>query len=130
VRALRPLADAAAILVFALVGMASHHRLGAGGLLRDALPLLGGWFAAAAAFRLYRRGGTRRLLATWVVGVPLGVLVRALALGRALDRHEAAFLATTLVFTLLFVLAGRLALRIGHRRAGGFALRRSPASRR
>ena len=129
-RDLRPIADAAAILVFAVVGMASHNRLGAGGFLRDALPILGGWFAAAAVFRLYRRGGAWRLLATWAVGVPLGVLVRALALGRALDRHEAAFLATTLVFTLLFVLAGRLALRIGRKGAAGFALRRPPAARR
>jgi lysylphosphatidylglycerol synthetase-like protein (DUF2156 family) len=112
-------ADTAAILAFAVVGMASHHRLGPAGLLRDALPLLACWLAVGAAIGLYRRGGARRLLATWIVAVPLGVLVRALALGRAFDRHEAAFLATTLVFTLLFVAIARAGVRFLRIRAAG-----------
>jgi 4-amino-4-deoxy-L-arabinose transferase-like glycosyltransferase len=127
VRDLRPAADAAAILVFAVVGMLSHHRLGAAGFARDALPLLAGWFAAAAAFRLYRRRAGRRLAATWAVGIPAGLVVRRLALGHGL---EPAFVATTLVFTLALVLAGRLALRIGRSRRRGLALRRPRPARR
>jgi hypothetical protein len=112
------LTDAAAIVVFASIGLASHrHGLTAAGYARDALPLLGGWFAAAALFGLYRGGGIRALLATWAVGVPLGVLVRALALGRALDGKQAAFLGVALTFILLLVLALRTALSLGSRDA-------------
>jgi hypothetical protein len=101
-------ADAAAIVVFAIVGMLSHGAA-ASAFARDALPLLGGWFAAALVTRLYERPSLPRLLVTWAAGITVGVLVRALILGRDLDGHQAAFLATSLIFTLLFVAAARAA---------------------
>ena len=105
------LVDADALVLFALVGLASHTGgISAGALARDALPLLAGWFAAALVFGTYRARSLRTLLLTWIVGVPLGVLLRALVLGRALDGREAEFLVVSLVFTLLFVLALRLVL--------------------
>ena len=97
-------------MLFAIVGLLSHHA-SASAFARDALPLLGGWFAAALVTRLYQRPSIQRLLVTWAAGVTAGVLVRALILGRHLDGHQAAFLATSLVFTLLFVLALRAAAR-------------------
>ena len=100
--------DAAAIAVFAVVGLLSHHA-SPSAFARDALPLLGGWFAAALATRLYARPSVLRLLVTWAAGITAGVLVRALILGRHLDGHQAAFLATSLVFTLLFVVVLRAA---------------------
>ncbi len=107
------LADALAILAFATVGLLSHdHELTVAGYASDALPLLAGWFGAALVFGLYRRPGVRTLLTTWIVGVPLGVLIRALALGRSFDGREAVFLCVTLAFTLLFVLAFRCALAL------------------
>ena len=110
-------ADAAAIVTFAAIGQLSHHGgVSAAGFARDALPLLAGWFAAAALFGLYRGGGRRALLATWAVGVTLGVVVRALVLGRAPDGGEAAFLVVTLAFTLLFVLLFRAAGAVLSRR--------------
>ncbi len=108
---LLPLADALGILAFATVGLLSHdHVLSLSGYVRDALPVLGGWYAAALVFGAYRAPGWRTLLLTWIVGVPLGILVRALALGRSLDGDQAVFLGITLAFTLLFVLAFRAAL--------------------
>ncbi len=111
-------ADAVALLAFAVVGLLSHdHAVTNGGLARDGLPLLGGWFAAAALLRLYARPSAARLAATWLVGVPAGVLVRALALGRTEVGREAAFLAVSLAFTALFVVALRvLATRAGRSR--------------
>jgi len=100
--------DALAIVAFAIVGLASHGA-SATHFLRDALPLLGGWFAAALVTRLYVRPSLAGLLATWAVGITAGVLVRALILGRALDGKEAKFLAVSLVFTLVFVAALRSA---------------------
>lgn len=109
---LAPIADALAILVFVTIGLLSHHGdLTLHGYARDALPFLGGWFAAALAFRLYSRSGWWRLAATWAVGVPAAVLIRALVLGRPLAGREAAFLLVSLVSVGLLVLAGRLVLR-------------------
>jgi hypothetical protein len=102
------LSDAVAILAFTTIGLISHrHGLSASGYAGDALPLLGCWFAAAAIFGLYRRRGASILLATWLVGVTLGVLVRALVLGHSV---EADFLAVALAFILLFVAALRVAV--------------------
>jgi Protein of unknown function (DUF3054) len=106
-----PVSDAAALVVFAVVGLLSHHgTVTAAGLAHDALPLLAGWFAAALVFRLYTRPSVARLLATWACGVTAGVLLRALVIGRTLNGHEAAFLGVALAFTLLFVVALRLAV--------------------
>ena len=113
---LLPLADALGILVFATVGLVSHDEFGLAGYARDALPLLGGWFAAALVFGAYRSPSTRTLLLTWIVGVPLGLLVRALVLDRDFDGDQAVFLGISLAFTLLFVAACRAALGLLARR--------------
>ena len=105
------LADGTALVLFSVVGLLSHDgAVSASGLARDALPLLVGWFAAALLFRTYRRRSVRALLLTWIVGVPLGVALRAVVLGRAFEWREAAFLAVALTFTLVFVLALRIVL--------------------
>ena len=115
-------ADAAMIVAFVTIGLLSHHGgLSARGYARDALPFLGCWFAAAAAFRLYRRTERWRLAATWATGVGSAVLVRALILGRTVNGSEGAFLAVALVTIGLLVLFMRLCVR---------ALRPGPSPRR
>ena len=110
------LADAAALVLFSVVGLLSHDgAVSAAGLARDALPLLAGWFAAALLFRTYRRRSARSLLLTWIVGVPLGVALRAVVLGRAFEGREAGFLAVALTFTLVFVVALRVVLGLFRR---------------
>jgi DUF3054 family protein len=100
--------DAVAIVAFVTVGLVSHqHGVSATGYARDALPILGAWFGVALLLATYRRGSRRRLLATWALGVPLGVLIRGLVLGRSLNADEFAFLGAALAFSLLFVLALR-----------------------
>jgi hypothetical protein len=114
---LLPVADALGILAFATVGLLSHdHALSVSGYARDALPVLVGWFAAALVFGAYRNPSTRTLLATWIVGVPLGILGRALVFGRDLDGGQAVFVGIALAFTLLFVLAFRSMLGLLARR--------------
>jgi Protein of unknown function (DUF3054) len=113
---LLPVADAAGILAFATVGLLSHdHALSLAGYARDALPILAGWYVSALVFGAYRSPSRRTLLLTWIVGVPLGVLVRAVVLGRSLNGDQAVFLVITLAFTLLFVLASRTALALATR---------------
>ena len=102
------LADALAIVAFTIAGILSHRgSLPLSALAEDTLPLLAGWFAAAAAFHLYARRTRRSLLLTWIVGIPLGVLVRASALGRLDEPRQLAFLATTLILSIVFVAAAR-----------------------
>jgi hypothetical protein len=94
--------DAAALLVFVVVGVLTHGA-SATAFVRDLLCILGGWFAAAVVVRLYRRGTRWRLGATWLAGVSAGVLVRAAIVGHvAVD-----FWGVALAFTALFVLAAR-----------------------
>ena len=105
-------ADAAAIVVFAAIGQLSHHGgVSAAGFARDALPILTGWFATGAVFRVYARRDACAFVLTWLVGVTAGVALRALVLGRPANGHEAAFLVTSLVFTLLLIGACRALTR-------------------
>jgi hypothetical protein len=109
--------DGLAILGFTVAGIVSHHgALPPSALAEDALPLLGGWFAAAVVFRLYVHPAWRALLATWVIGIPVGVLVRAAALGRLDEPRQLAFLVTTLVLSLVFLLAARALVTFAYRR--------------
>jgi hypothetical protein len=108
----RALADLVALLAFVVVGVLSHeHALAGRALLHDVVPLLAGWFGVAAVSGSYRRGGWSQLL-PWCVGLPLGVVARALWLGHPLGAKQGAFLVTTLLFGGAFVLAGRGALRL------------------
>jgi hypothetical protein len=103
--------DAAALLVFVVVGVLTHGA-SASAFVRDLLCILGGWFATAAVLRLYVRGGRSRLAATWLVGVSAGVLVRAVLIGHvAYD-----FWGVALAFTALFVLVERGLYRVAVRR--------------
>jgi hypothetical protein len=112
--------DAVAIVAFVSIGLVSHeHGVSATGYARDALPILGAWFGVALLLGTYRVGGWGRLLATWAIGVPLGVLVRAVVLGRSLDDDQLAFLGVALVFSLLFVLALRSGLTVLRARTDG-----------
>ena len=81
------------------------HDASATAFVRDVLCIVGAWFAVALAVRLYTHFAWRRLGATWLAGVTLGVLIRAAIVGHlAVD-----FWAVALAFTALLVLAGRLA---------------------
>jgi len=116
-------ADGLAIAAFTITGILSHRgSLPASALAEDAVPLLAGWFAAATAFRLYAQRTRHRLLLTWVIGIPLGVFVRAAVLGRLDEPRQLAFLATTLVLSLVFVISARAlvtaAARLRQRGAG------------
>ena len=100
-------ADVLALFAFVTVGLINHHGgLSATGYARDIIPIAGCWLLAAGAFDLYKRPRRRALLATWLVGVTAGVLLRALVRWR-LDGGDAVFLPVALCFSLLFVLGFR-----------------------
>jgi uncharacterized membrane protein YjjP (DUF1212 family) len=101
--------DCAALVVFALVGLASHDKgMGASDLARDAVPVVAGWLIAAGMFDLYRRGGRLRFLRTWFVGITGGTIVRGLVLHRNVAGvRYLTFLLVSLIVTLVFLLAWR-----------------------
>lgn len=109
------LADAAALVVFVLVGIWGHHAGTLESFLRNAVPLLGVWFVVAGLAHTYRRPGWRSLLRNWIVAVPVGLLVRTLIVGSPRSGRLLVFIAVGLAFTLLFLVLGRLLARIGSR---------------
>jgi hypothetical protein len=109
--------DALALIAFVLVGIRSHHESGAATLfLRNAVPLLVAWFAAAAVVGTYRRPSTRTLLITWVLAVPVGLMARSLVIGSPTGGRLVTFLGVGLAFTLLFLIVGRALVGVIGRR--------------
>jgi hypothetical protein len=124
------IADAVALMVFVVAGIGSHHEVGALDLfLRNAVPLEVAWFAVSAIAATYRRPGIRTLLWTWVVAVPLGLVVRSIWVGSPSGSRLLVFVGIGLTFTLLFLLAGRgVAGLIARRRRPSDALPSAPGT--
>jgi Protein of unknown function (DUF3054) len=106
------LADATALAVFVLVGISGHRASTVEGFLRNAVPLLGVWFLVARLAHTYRRPGWRSLLRTWIVAVPIGLLLRTLIVGSPNGARILVFIAVGLAFTLVFLVLGRLLTRL------------------
>jgi hypothetical protein len=106
------LADAAALIVFVLIGIRGHRAGTVEGFLRNAVPLLGVWFLIAWLAHTYRRPGWRSLLRNWIVAVPVGLLVRTLIVGSPRGGRILVFIAVGLAFALLFLVLGRLLARL------------------
>lgn len=109
------LADAAALLLFVLIGLRGHGVRTVDGFLRNAVPLLGAWFVVAWLLRTYRRPGWRSLLTNWIVAVPIGLLVRTAVVGSPSGAGILAFVGVGLAFTLLVLVLGRLVARLASR---------------
>ncbi len=108
--------DAVALVVFVLVGIRSHHEVGAlDAFFRNAVPLEAMWFAVAVVSGAYRRPGLRSLLWTWIVAVPAALVIRSLWVGSPSGVRLLTFLGVGLAFTLLFLLAGRAIVRLTDR---------------
>jgi hypothetical protein len=120
--------DLAALYLFVLTGQADHELLpGANPLwytLARGWPFLAVWLVVGWLARAFRLPAGRpgralareiggRALHGWLIAAPLGVLLRALVLGRS--TIPAAFLLATLGFGALFLLAWRLLFALGYR---------------
>lgn len=105
------LVDAAALMLFVVVGVIQHDEgLSLAGIVRTGVPLLVAWFAVALAVGTYRRPGWVTLAITWVLAVPLGLVVRSAIRGGPWGRGLLIFGGVAMAFTLLFLVGGRLAL--------------------
>jgi hypothetical protein len=105
-------ADAAALIVFVLVGISGHRAGTIEGFLRNAVPLLAVWFLLARLAHTYRRPGWRSLVKNWIVAVPVGLLVRTLIVGSPKGVRILVFIAVGLAVTLVFLVLGRVLARL------------------
>ncbi|MDR5684320.1 MAG: DUF3054 family protein [Armatimonadota bacterium] len=102
------LADALALLLFAVLGARFHSLpLAADVVLRTALPLWVTWFFAATWLRTYRMRSGRTWLVNWALAVPAGLLLRQVLLGRGLDAATGVFVGVGTLATLLLLVAVR-----------------------
>jgi hypothetical protein len=102
------LGDAAAIVVFAVLGLLNHEEgVTVDGILRNAGPIILGYFATALVFRAFTRPAIGRVLLAWLLGVPVGVVIRALILHRHFGRTFFTFLGVTMGVALVLLLAWR-----------------------
>jgi hypothetical protein len=105
------IADAVALIVFVLIGLRGHRVGSVEGFLKTAVPLLGSWFLLAWLSHAYRRPGWRTLLRTWIVAVPVGLLIRTLIVGSPNGLRILVFITVGLAVTLVFLFIGRLLAR-------------------
>jgi hypothetical protein len=109
-------ADGLALLAFVLVGLRNHHEATvAEAFWRNAIPLVVTWAAAAWLLGTYRRPSIAALVKTWLVAVPIAVVVRSVWVGSPTGGRLFVFLGVAMAFTLLFLLAGRSAIGLGRR---------------
>lgn len=107
------LSDTLALLAFVLVGNARHTTgFTIAEIGKTFVPLLAAWFFLAWVFGAYRRAGWWTLGLTWITAIPLGAVLRSLVRGGPWDADLFVFAGVALVFSLLFLVAGRLVLRL------------------
>lgn len=99
--------DGIAILLFVVIGGDIHGGVRSAGVLRTALFLLIPWYAAAAFFGLYREPSWPIFLRTWGAGVPIGIILRQIWVGRLFTRATLLFFVAAAVLTLVFLIVAR-----------------------
>jgi hypothetical protein len=104
--------DAVSLLAFILVGLNTHRAaMTSQTVFRDLGAFLGAWFVLAPVSQIYRHPGWRSLILNWALAIPAGVLVQQGILVRPLGRGTVVFLFAALIFSLAFLVAGRLAAK-------------------
>jgi len=100
--------DLLALLLFAVVGLVSHHRpVDLGGIARNLLPVLLVWLLLSPFLGTYRRPSLHSLLFTWLLAFPAGLWLREMALGGGFGPGFFVFLGVAMGFSLLFLLLFR-----------------------
>jgi hypothetical protein len=109
--------DLAALLVFVLVGLRSHHEVSGVDLFaRNAVPLLVSWCLTAGVLGTYARPGLAPVIRNWVVAVPVALVARSVWVGSPTGGEFVVFLMVGMTFTLLFLLIGRGLIAVVARR--------------
>ena len=120
--------DLTALVLFAAAGMRSHTAgTQAEVFLRNAVPVTVAWVGAALLFKAYRPPSVPGLLKTWIIAIPIAVVIRSVWVGSPTGGRFLVFLGVALVFTLLLLAGGRVIAAVAGRRLRGTAPDRSNA---
>ena len=123
--------DAIALVLFAVIGLANHDEgITVAGIVRNAGPILAAFAVVAPFTGAYTKPGMRSLLLTWAIAVPIGVVIRAVALDRPADGSQVTFGIVTMIATLVLLLAWRgIAVAASRARSRSFSAARDRARR-
>jgi glycopeptide antibiotics resistance protein len=115
--------DVLALAAFVLIGMRSHSDAAAVSIfLRNFVPFTGSWLVVAWLVGTYRPPTTIGLIATLLIAIPIGVLLRALWVRSWTAGEVLTFALVALVFATMLIGLGRaisvvLGARLFDRRA-------------
>ncbi len=115
--------DVLALAGFVLIGMRSHSDAAAVSIfLRNFVPFTGSWLVVAWLVGTYRPPTPIGLMATLLIGIPIGVLLRALWVRSWSAGEVLTFALVALVFATMLIGLGRaisavLGARLFDRRA-------------
>ena len=100
--------DVIALVAFVVAGMSSHDEGTVPAyFFRNAFPLVVSWLVVAALLGTYRSPGFATLWRTWLVAVPIALVVRSVWVGSPSGTRFLTFLAVGMAFTGLFLVVGR-----------------------
>lgn len=101
--------DLAMLPLFVLVGLRTHSLDGRAEIfLRNAVPVTVAWLIVAVLLRTYRPPSFSRFVLTWLIAVPVGLLIRTWIAGTLGNDGVAVFFGVAMVFTLAFLAVGRV----------------------
>jgi len=101
--------DLLALALFVVAGMRSHRTASQLEIfVRNAVPIGGAWLVASLVLGTYRPPALVRLLVTWALAIPVGVVLRSLWTGSPDGDDLLVFGAVAMAFTLAFLGGGRL----------------------
>ena len=115
--------DVLALAAFVLIGMRSHSDAAAVSIfLRNFVPFTGSWLVVAWLVGTYRPPTPIGLIATLLIAIPIGVLLRALwvrgwSAGEVLTFALVAFIFATMLIGLGRAISAVLGARLFDRRA-------------
>lgn len=100
--------DILVFVIFSILGRGAHQmELGAAGIVSTGWPFLAGWLIVGIPMGVYRpeayesaAAGAKRALLTWIIGGPVALVLRSLAVGR-LPHWSFAIIAFTTSLVLL-----------------------------
>ena len=101
--------DLLALMLFVVAGMRSHGTASQLEIFaRNAVPIGGAWLVVSLLLRTYRPPTLARMLLTWAVAIPVGVVLRSAWTGSPDGVDLLVFGGVAMAFTLAFLSGGRL----------------------
>lgn len=101
--------DVVAISLFVPLGVRNHNSaITVAVIARNLVPLVVSWIVVAVILDTYTKGGIWRPALTWLISVPIALLVRAALLGRVFTVVTAVFIPIAMSAILVLLVGWRV----------------------